>query len=417
MIAGTLKTLWMAAGAAMLLLALSSADATTIAEAVRKGLLRSPEVRAAQAEEGAAETDIDIAKAGYYPNVSISGGPGSFQFDDLNYDLSVAQMLHDWGRVRSTVAGARATRRRVSEQVRVRRDEIALDVAETYLDILVTRRQIEALEGHLALLDQVRDMTVSRAQGGYADRGEQERTALEIARAREQLALERGTLTNAENEYKLLVGADPVDLDEPAPASVASYVARNDFSELIAQAPAYRTAAEDIGVAEARWKEAKASLYPQLNVEATTLRRDVGGIARSDSMVAVRFRMNNLQGMSSFLRPRGAEQRVQSARLSAAAIERDTRRQVQTLFDSAATLRERETSLETQVASSGDLGITYLEQFQAGRRDLIDLLTAHREQFDARRQLINVHVERLRAEYRAAARLGLIGPLLENGLH
>lgn len=401
----------------LLLAAPDIAGARTIEEAVRMGLTRSPELRALQNEEGAAATDIEIAKSGYYPNLSLSAGPRRIVPDDFNYEITAAQMLHDWGRVRSGVDEARATRRKLSEQARAKREEVALDIAETYLDILVTRRQIEALQSHITGIEDVQSMANSRAQGGYADRGEPERAALELARAREQLSLEQGTLENAINEYRLLVGEEPDTLVEPQPVSVATYVTRNDFDALIAGAPARRAADEDVGIAEARRREAKAALYPQLNVEATTLRRDIGGTARSDSMIALRLRLNNIQGMSSFLRPRGAEQRLQAARLTADAVTRNTRREVQTLFDTAAMMRAREGALGQQVSTSTDLGSTYLEQFRIGRRDVIDLLTLQREQFEAKRQLISVHVEGMRAEYRAAARLGLIGPLIENGLY
>ena len=40
-----------------------------------------------------------------------------------------------------------------------------------------------------------------------------------------------------------------------------------------------------------------------------------------------------------------------------------------------------------------------------------------RERFEAERQLINLHIERKHIEYRAAARVGLLGALLENRLN
>ncbi len=408
----------MAWGAALLLplATVNAAFAMTLEEAVRAGLTLSPDVRAIQAQEGAAETDVSIAKGGYYPAVSISGGPQSLDFDGLGYDVTASQMLYDWGRVSSGVGAARATRRKASEQLRVKRDEVALDIVETYLDILVTERQIAAIRRHIERLDAIREMTVARAETGYASRSEPERANLEITRAREQLAIEQGTLANARDQYLLLVGIEAEGLSEPSPASVAAYVARNDLDRIIEDSPLYRSAAEDTHKAEAELKEARASLYPQLNVEASTLRRDVGGIAREDTIVALRFRSTTFQGFSNFLRPRGAAQRVQSARLATDAIERESRRQLRTLFDSADLLAQREDLLNAQVAGSDDVGATYLEQFRAGQRDVIDLLNARRERFDAERQAINVHVERLRVEYRAAARLGLLGHLVEKGL-
>ncbi|MDF5875012.1 TolC family protein [Pseudomonas aeruginosa] len=132
-------------------------------------------------------------------------------------------------------------------------------------------------------------------------------------------------------------------------------------------------------------------------------------------MVSLRFRMDTFQGLFQ-LPPadRRAAARLESAKWSADAMQRDIRRQLQNLFDNGDTLRWREQSLTQQVTESEQVGELYREQFEVGRRDVIDLLNVQRERFEAERQLINLRIERKRIEYRAAAQVGLLGPLLEN---
>ncbi|MBO9624079.1 MAG: TolC family protein [Sphingomonas sp.] len=395
----------------------AAAPATSLQDAVRKGLANNPEIRAGQAQEGAAQTDVTIAKGGYLPSLSASAGPQSVSLDGLSYDVTASQMLHDWGRTRSAVESARADRRRISEKLRQKREEVALSIVEVYLDILVTQRQVDALQAHIADLDGIRQMTVARAEGHYADRSEPERSTLELARAREQLAIEQGALENARNEYLLLVGEEPEDLSDPVPASVAAYAERNDLAKLIQASPGYKVAGEDVHTAQAQLREARASMLPQLNLEGSLMRREVGGIPREDSMIALRFRSNLQGGLTSFLKPKGAEQRVQAAVWSEQTVARDLRREVQTLFEQAEMLRTRVQALEAQVDASTALGDTYLEQFRVGRRDLIEVLNNRRERFEARRQLTGARIDLLRVQYRAAAKLGLIGQLLEQGLY
>ncbi|MBB4087743.1 TolC family protein [Sphingomonas carotinifaciens] len=392
------------------------AEARTLAEAVRMGLAISPEVKAARASEAAAETDVRIAKSGYLPSVSVSGGPQSFDLDGLGYEVTAAQALHDWGRVRSSVDRAKAQQGRLGEQALVRRDEIALDIAEAYCDILVTERQVANVEAFIAALSGIEAMTAARFEGHFADRSEPERVRLELARAREQLAIEQGTLVDARNRYRLLVGEEAADLAEPRPMAFTEHIAAKDLGELIADSPLYRSAVADTRTAEADLRGAKAQLLPQINAEATTLRRPIGGIARSDTIVGIRFRMSTMQGFSAFLRPQGEAQRVQAAILNQGAVDRQQRREVRTLIDNAAMMAAREQALQTQVGTADAVGQTYLDQFTVGRRDLIDILNTRREQFEAQRQLTNIHIDRLRVQFRAAARLGLIGPLIEGGL-
>ncbi len=119
-------------------------------------------------------------------------GPQEFDFGEIVYDLTASQMLYDWGRVTSKVDSASATQRKLSEAVLVARDDAALDIVETYLDVLASERRVEAVREHIQRLDGIREMTQARGGDGYADRSELDRANLELSRAQEQLSLEKG---------------------------------------------------------------------------------------------------------------------------------------------------------------------------------------------------------------------------------
>ncbi len=298
------------------------ASAMPLDQAVRAGLAIHPEVRSAMAEADRAGTEVEMAKGGYYPSVTMSGGPQEFDFGEIVYDLTASQMLYDWGRVTSKVDSASATQRKLSEAVLVARDDAALDIVETYLDVLASERRVEAVREHIQRLDGIREMTQARGGDGYADRSELDRANLELSRAQEQLSLEKGNLQDARNQYAILVGQEPADLVEPEPMSLQRYLAASDMARVIRESPLQRKALEDANVAEAEVREAKASLLPQLNLEASALRREIGGHPESDSVVSLRFRMDTFQGLSNFRRPTAAQQRLESAKWSADAMQR-----------------------------------------------------------------------------------------------
>ncbi|MDF5910183.1 TolC family protein [Pseudomonas aeruginosa] len=347
----------------------------------------------------------------------MSGGPQEFDFGEIVYDLTASQMLYDWGRVTSKVDSASATQRKLSEAVLVARDDAALDIVETYLDVLASERPGGGGARNILRLDGIREMTQARGGDGYADRSELDRANLELSRAQEQLSLEKGNLQDARNQYAILVGQEPADLVEPEPMSLPRYLAASDMARVIRESPLQRKALEDANVAEAEVREAKASLLPQLNLEASALRRRSAGIRKATRWYPCASAWTPSRGLSNFRRPTAAQQRLESAKWSADAMQRDIRRQLQNLFDNGDTLRWREQSLTQQVTESEQVGELYREQFEVGRRDVIDLLNVQRERFEAERQLINLRIERKRIEYRAAAQVGLLGPLLENRLN
>jgi adhesin transport system outer membrane protein len=385
-------------------------------DAVKAGLLIHPRVLSAVAEAERAGTEVDISKGGYYPSVSMSGGPQEFDFGEVVYDLTASQMLYDWGRVSSRVESADATQRKRLEELLVVRDDAALDIVQTYLDLLASEQRLDSVRKHIEHIDSIRVMTEVRGEG-YSDRSELDRANLELIRAQEQLSMEKGKQQDLRNQFELLVGQQPSDLEVPEPPSMQRFLATGDVGKVISDSPLQRKALEDANVAEAEWREAKASLLPQLNVEATHLRREIGGRLENDSMVSLRFRMDTFQGLSNFYRPTAAQQKLEAARWTADAMQRDIRRKLQTLFDTAETLQWREQSLKQQVAQAEQVTGLYLEQFEVGRRDVIDLLNVQRERFDAERQLINLWFEQKSIEYRAAAQIGLLGAVLDNRLN
>ncbi len=253
------------------------ASAMPLDQAVRAGLAIHPEVRSAMAEADRAGTEVEMAKGGYYPSVTMSGGPQEFDFGEIVYDLTASQMLYDWGRVTSKVDSASATQRKLSEAVLVARDDAALDIVETYLDVLASERRVEAVREHIQRLDGIREMTQARGGDGYADRSELKCANLELSRAQEQLSLEKGNLQDARNQYAILVGQEPADLVEPEPMSLQRYLAASDMARVIRESPLQRKALEDANVAEAEVREAKGSANRLCSARPSALRREIGG--------------------------------------------------------------------------------------------------------------------------------------------
>lgn len=390
--------------------------AMPIEEAVRMGLTIRPEVRAAELDAAAAGTDVKVAAGGFYPSVSVSSGPIISGLTGVTYEVTAAQMLYDWGHVHNQVEGAEALEHGLSQDLAVKRDTAALDIVATYLDVLAAQRERDADKRHIERLNEILEMTRSRSHAGYADSSEPARTDFELARANQQLASDEGKLTDSGNQFELVVGVAPDQMMEPAPQPVALYVEKNDLGSLIHEAPLYRKAIADAKYAETQYNDAESVLLPQLNLEASASRDDVGGIPEKQNFVGLRLRLATFQGISNFQKIDSARQRLESARTKQDSMERDLRRQVRSLFDQAAALKRQEAALRDQTERTDSLASLYREQFRVGRRDVVDLLNLQLERFQAERDLVDLHLQALRAQYQAAAQLGLIGPLLEGGL-
>lgn len=410
----------LALGACLSVLALPmQVQAISLTDAVHQGLGNHPDVRSAMAKVEQFTTEVDIAEAGYYPKLEASVGPTKSMRSNLsfNYNITATQMLYDWGRVESQVDSASANLRQQMAALLVMREDAALDISEVFLDVLAYELRIGAVRDHIERLEKLEKLSRQRSETGYMDRSEQGRVGLELARAHEQLAIEQGNMQNALRQYQELIGEPATDLEEPALEAYSGRLTDNDeLDSTITASPLYHQAEEKKAIEEAKVREADAALLPELDLQGSVMRRPIGGEMINDTIVGLHIRVDPFQGLSNFQRTDAARQRLEAAKWDIGTSQRDIRRKILSLLESESALKWREQSLGEQIKNAIDVGSVYQEQFVVGLRTMNELLNIHQERFEAERQLINLKYERKRVQYRAAAQLGQLVPLLEGRL-
>lgn len=387
------------------------ARAETLERAVMRGVARHPDVQVAQSEVSQATLGLEMARNAYFPTVNASSGPAAA---GLGYDVTVTQPLYDWGQTGSVMDQRRALLAQQQANLQVVQDDVALQIVEAHLDVVSNRTQLSLLEDHLKRLGDVSGMVQARVEGRYADQSESGRVNLAVATAEGTRARLQGDLADAVGRYELLVDEPAQGLRLPAdpPAFLQSISDDGALDAAIAGAPLYRKAALEIQIADAGVREANAARFPRLNLEGGVQRREIGGRLINDSSVAVRFRFASQQGLSALQRPALERQRREAARWAAEGEARDLKRTVGTLVRSDAALSGRIGALTDQAGQAEAVRELYGEQFLVGRRDIQDLVIMETEQFEARRQKVELVIERLRLQYRAAAQLGRLTPMM-----
>lgn len=389
------------------------AKATSLEEAVLEGLAIDPALRSAEFEISRAEQDIKVARSGYLPNVEVSVGPENRFVGDLGYEIRASQVLYDWGRVGSDIDTATAEQRRSMHDLRLVREESALDIAELYLDMLAARQRVRAASEHVRRIGDIQDLAEDRSAAGFADRADTDRAALEMDRALEQRAIEQGELRDMAMQYQQVVGRLPHDLSPPEPLGLLEELRDSERrGMLLSASPEMLKLQEDIAVARAELDGNRASFWPQLNLEGSMLRREIGGDLEDDATIGLRLRMDAFQGLSNFQRAEGSRQRVEATEWSLRSGRRDLERGILSLLDQDEVMVWREESLNQQLSRTGELAGLYREQFQAGQRDIADLLSIETEHFEAQRQQIDLRYSREKLGYRAASQAGVLSELL-----
>lgn len=386
-----------------------AAPAADLATAVRNAIQRDPVVRAAYAGIEVAEVEGEIARNGYLPALNASAGPES---SGVGYDVTLSQTLYDWGYVRSGVERADALELKERANYQIKRDDIALQTVELWLSIAKQRAQLDLLRGHIERLGRLQSMSRERVEGRFSDQAELGRANLALSTAQSQRARLNGELAEAESAFETLVGYPATRVLVPEhPHFMAQIANEADLQRTIVASPLYQRAVYDAEAADAVYRESKASRLPRLVLEGSVQKREIGGRLIDDSAIGLRLRLNTQQGFSAFQRPRLEEARRDAARLGTESIARELERKLASLQVTDRALEGQIAALSDQVTQSDAVRAAYAEQFVVGRREIQDLILIESEYFETERQIIDLTIERLATQYRAAAQLGLLADM------
>lgn len=407
---------------ALALLLASPSYAETLAEAMSAAWERHPALLAEQARKRAADHEIAIAHAGFYPDVNAAGevvssdglaGTNDFSGDPaFKYSIIAEQTLFDGFRTTSTVDEALAGSQAASAGVLDVERSVLLEAVRVYADVL-RDREIEALRKRDVKMF---DDEVKAAREGLAN-GNGTLTDVAQTRARRAQAMADLIAAMAEAEvsvaeYERVVGHAPVKLKRPAiprallPESLAAALDAAEQFDPAAKRALYRAKASSSAI-----DRVQADALPQLKARAgVDGRRGLSDSTddRDAAYVGLRLSVPLFDGGEN-----GA--RVAQARELSIALAEDARGQKErsraatiAAWRRLAAIRSRLVSEREAVALSRDALASIREGLRLGQRSMIEVLDASREVLAAEVRVRLIERDLLVAAYTLLAATGAL---------
>ncbi|MGE0652725.1 MAG: TolC family outer membrane protein [Pirellulaceae bacterium] len=400
------------------------AQAMSLEEAVKMSL-SNPDVGEAKANRRAVDQDLREARGLHFPTVDMRADTGPSQINnsttraiDSDDDwlwrrqasLIVVQKIFDGGNVSNQVDRQRARVSAAAARVTERSEFIGLDAVQAYLDVLrqieLVRLAEENLRANVSKFEDVR----SRVRAGRSSIADQRQSENRVSQARNELVGAQRRLDEARAQYLRVVGAEPTALSRPALSTGSLPV---DVGAALEKAqrknPSIIAASREVEAADALIRVNEAAWWPQVNLEMTATRgADVGGLrgANDEYLALLVARWNLYSGGSDTARRSGSMERAIEARerLHASVLKSDeeTRRSWIAMTrqrQQVGILRERVTSAEGVLDAYG-------QQFNVGQRDILDVLDAQNDLFNAKSELATAEYSELFASYRLLAVTG-----------
>ncbi len=405
-----------------LLLSAAPAFAVDLREAVQTALNSNPEIRQAVHNKEATYEELEQARGQYRPRLDLRLSAGLRNLrnptrrsiglaDDVlkpvEAELVADQLLLDAGGRAAELRRQAARTDGAAARIEERSEFVALNVARNYIDYLLQQRLVAIAEDnatfHERLAADLRE-GVSRGSISIADQ-QQAEERLQAARARVTEA--REDLDTAGIAFQTLTGLPidsvtmPPDLSGALPQTlpVAEDLARQNN-------PRVQEALADLSAAREVVRSARSEAAPRLNAEGRArIGNDVDGFSgrTRDLQANLVMRWTLYNGGIKEANIREQQRRADEAHARLFQTQREAEEDVRSAWSRLQNQSRLVGELETQSRVADDLLLSYREQFNVGRRSLLDVLDAQNTRQNVQAQAESARMARLFAQYRVLA--------------
>ena len=411
-----LTTLTLALGSTLLLQ--PPAQAETLREAVGIALGQHPQVLGARRNAEAIRHEVTGAANAMNtrfgviaePSVGYTRGQGR---DRRSGDLGAQAIkpIYDGGRTDNETDRQRARLSSANYSTEASRDDIALRVADAYIEVAKQQQLAELahdyVDGIAALQRRVQEIVRIDKGRGY----DLLQTDSRLAQARLTLADRKGQLAEAREALAQLVGQPigSVTSTEPPGEPIRSL---QDAMDLLNMHPSILARRAEVTAARKAAAVADAWTKPTVNLRArVTSPRDFDGKRKwfGGYDLGLVTDWSPFDGGVGAATAAAANAQVLTAEEAVASTRRVLQTDVARHWTQIQSRVGRVGTRAELVESTRQVRAAYWEQFQIGKRSIIDLLNAENEIYAARLGAATEHAELTQARYRL---LGATGQLL-----
>lgn len=411
---------------AVMLVAMSFAspgEAVDIRNVIKETVKSNPLVLAELRETDARNRKVREALAGYYPSLDLVAGYGFQERDPANrsfadpsrtrnelerreLQLSARQLIFDGFYTPLEHKNQQARERSAKFRATSVGEDISLSVTRAFTEVLKQEAILKLAQDTLAYHQQVYDKMNQRFQSGVGSRADFNQISSRLALSRTNLQNVTANLRNARINYQQVVGTFPGEGELEFPGSYHNYLPAN-VEAAVARAfdnhPILKVAETDLEATGYTYEQTKSPFYPRFDLEVERDANDnIDGSEQKvdDLKVMLRMRYNLFRGGSDQARKQEFAYQVEKAKEIRNNARREVEQEIRLAWVANETLTAQIPILIDYAGSAEETKKAYVDQFDLGRRTLLDLLNTENEAVSAKRDLINAKHDLILNEYR-----------------
>jgi outer membrane protein len=407
------------------------ARADTLEWALVQAYQNNPSLNAQRAALRAIDENVPQALSGYRPKLSITANAG-YNYENATQEFVIGGALTQTQFAETFVSrsvGANATQtlfngfqtanrtRQAESQVdaaretlRVTEQQVLLDAATAYMNLLRDEAILELNRSNVQVLTEQLKQTRDRFQVG-------EVTRTDVAQAESRLAAGRSGLLGAQSNYvtsqanyRRVIGVNPGRL---APGTPVDRLSPRTLQRAIvvgqAQNPSVLAAMYGVDVAKLAVKINEGALYPNLTLQANAFAGQLPQfefVKEMSASVVGQLTIPIYQGGAEYSAIRQSKETLGQQRLNLD-VNRDQARA--TVVQSWGQLDAAKAQIESTTAqvNAAEIALNGVrEEARVGQRTTLDVLNAQQELVNARVALVTAQHDRVVASYTLLAAVG-----------
>ncbi|MBE0504173.1 MAG: TolC family protein [Desulfuromonadales bacterium] len=375
--------------------------------ALQLSITRHPKVLSKLDELTSLGFEVDAAKAGRYPTLSLQGQ--TYSDENSQIVARLQQPLWAGGRIDGAIDLSRSKLRSSDAALLAVRRQLMEETAALYANLQGARKRLQAAERNLEEHENLLGLISRRQAGSIASEADVRLARSRVAQATAQLEQLRGlvekSLTDLLAQTQLPVAALlPVDeslLQLPDPATI--------LSEADIQSPLVQQLINEVEVMRIQSDLRRSDLLPVLSaqIDQDMYVASRAGEESRDTRVGLVL-TGNLEGggLAGFGRVKSAKAMVNAARKDVESARNEVRRRTQGLMAERHSLNRVRVRNEELVLANEETLASFLRQYDAGKKSWVDVLNAQRELGEARQSLEQTLTQYVETTLRLAAITG-----------
>ena len=394
------------------------------------GVLRNHHnIRGMMENRDALTHEVRRAQAGFGPRVDVTGQAGGSVLSDTNtrtqnldkqmwgkvgYSAQLVQPIWDGFATRSRVRTATSTLESQKYRVFDTATSLSLDAIIAHIDLLRRRKIYELSEEnvthHKGLVGQAQD----RASLGADTAADVTQAQSRLQRAYSSLSEAKAALLVAEETYVRLTGLPAASRLQPVSMPPQLFAATQAVMDQAKKSnPKLAAYLQDIRASRGERELADAAFSPTLNLEAGPNYTNLGGasdrwVYSFDVMGVVRWNIFN--SGADVAERRAASARMRQTRQVMYNFMDDLKLDVESTWINYQAAQEQYNHYSKAIEYNKYTRTAYLEQFQIGKRSILDVLDTESELYNSATQAETARGNILVGAYRLSALTGNMLP-------